>query len=649
MASQSPLGVGVDDAPVTLPRLDLCPEEDKKVQSALPLKAPAQEECHVHEDDDDDDDDEHFFRSIAEEPDENMENFHEGGETKQTTNNKQQHTPPPPPPQTSPRRKNSTNNNSTNSNGASTSSGSNYRGVTAHRMSGRWESHVSENGRQVYLGTFESEEHAARAHDRMAIHLKMHQQTVSSTSDHDASEDAGVNDLANNTDVPALNFPIADYADELHSLRSSTREDLVARLRRESSGFSRGTSTYRGVSYRESTNRWEARIGRLLGRKYSYLGTFATGEAAARAYDRAAIVCRGRDAITNFHLSEYEEELAKVEAATPEERTEMERAIVSRTEVADALCRRKRVDGVAETAKGLAAAEPPAAAAATAATASATAVAAASTTTTVATAGAGDESPTNCGGKATEMADPASSIVNRTKHFSATIAAIPPGPLLMALSNQQNVAAGGSGAQASERGGHVVQGVMGAQKRRFKRVRSAPAPPLQSLASAIGAVKGTVATLVPTLSLPATAAAPPAVGGGASFYSVQRSVSAVHPNTSPLPTARHEPAYNMCNSAMEVNVDELRRRAAELAREQELVHRALAEQERRVFARMLDESRQKNIVDVDDIDILPDLESLLLPSPRGVAGTKRRAEKEEVEEENLPSSMEWLLDENIQT
>ena len=366
---RTPLGVGVDDATALTPRLDLCPVEDKKVQSALPLKAPVQEECRVHEDDDDD---EHFFRSIAEEPDENMENFHEGGETKQTTNNKQQHTPPPPPPQTSPRRKNSTNNNSTNSNSASTSSGSNYRGVTApHRMSGRWKSDVWENGTHVYLGTFESEEHAARAHDRMAIHLKMHQQTVSSTSDHDASEDAGVNDLAKNTDVPALNFPIADYADELHSLRSSTREDLVARLRRESSGFSRGTSTYRGVSYRESTNRWEARIGRLLGRKYSYLGTFATGEAAARAYDRAAIVCRGRDAITNFHLSEYEEELAKVEAATPEERTEMERAIVSRTEVADALCRRKRVDGVAETAKGLAAAEPPAAAAATAALASA--------------------------------------------------------------------------------------------------------------------------------------------------------------------------------------------------------------------------------------------------------------------------------------
>ena len=66
MASQSPLGVGVDDAPVTLPRLDLCPEEDKKVQSALPLKAPAQEECHVHEDDDDDDDDDYSLKKTKE-------------------------------------------------------------------------------------------------------------------------------------------------------------------------------------------------------------------------------------------------------------------------------------------------------------------------------------------------------------------------------------------------------------------------------------------------------------------------------------------------------------------------------------------------------------------------------------------------------
>ncbi|KAK3026691.1 hypothetical protein RJ639_041538 [Escallonia herrerae] len=98
---------------------------------------------------------------------------------------------------------------------------------------------------------------------------------------------------------------VSDYEKEVEIMQDVTKEEYLASLRRRSSGFSRGVSKYRGVARHHHNGRWEARIGRVFGNKYLYLGTYGTQEEAAHAYDIAAIEYRGINAVTNFDLSTY--------------------------------------------------------------------------------------------------------------------------------------------------------------------------------------------------------------------------------------------------------------------------------------------------------------------------------------------------------
>ncbi|KAI3772434.1 hypothetical protein L6452_03620 [Arctium lappa] len=145
---------------------------------------------------------------------------------------------------------------------------SQYRGVTFYRRTGRWESHIWDCGKQVYLGGFDTAHSAARAYDRAAIKFR------------------GVD--------ADINFNLSDYEDDMNQIKNLSKEDFVHILRRHSSGFSRGNSKYRGGVTTQKCGGSEAQMGEFLGKS---------------AHDKAAVKINGREAVTNFEANTYEGEI----------------------------------------------------------------------------------------------------------------------------------------------------------------------------------------------------------------------------------------------------------------------------------------------------------------------------------------------------
>jgi hypothetical protein len=75
--------------------------------------------------------------------------------------------------------------------------------------------------------------------------------------------------------------------------------------------------SFRGVSRHRLTQRWEASL--WLNGKQLYLGGFNIQEDAARAYDLAALACKGSKASTNFSVSEYTAQLNELKGYSEEE------------------------------------------------------------------------------------------------------------------------------------------------------------------------------------------------------------------------------------------------------------------------------------------------------------------------------------------
>ncbi|KAJ7982457.1 AP2-like ethylene-responsive transcription factor [Quillaja saponaria] len=165
-----------------------------------------------------------------------------------------------------------------------------------------WNSTKNKKGIQVFLGICKTEEEAARTYDLGALKYW------------------GLG--------TTLNFPVDSYTEELKDMENFSRDDYLALLRRQTDGFSRGASGFRGV-FRHH-NRWEARFGgRANGDMYMYLGIYGTAEEAARAYDRALIILSGPKAKTNFDISNYTEEIRRFLKLDPIQQQQERHQIVS--------------------------------------------------------------------------------------------------------------------------------------------------------------------------------------------------------------------------------------------------------------------------------------------------------------------------------
>lgn len=152
-------------------------------------------------------------------------------------------------------------------------SSSKYKGVFRRKNAKKWQAKIRKDGHLKHLGTFISEDDAARAYNKAAMEL--------------FGEGCYLNIIGENNNSEILNIP------------------TVSQVRKK------GKVGYKGVSLSKSRSKpFRARI--WVDGKESVIGYFATKTEAALAYDKKAKELYGDKAILNFpNLDEQMEEIKK--------------------------------------------------------------------------------------------------------------------------------------------------------------------------------------------------------------------------------------------------------------------------------------------------------------------------------------------------
>mmetsp|Transcript_32041 Transcript_32041/g.78618 ORF Transcript_32041/g.78618 Transcript_32041/m.78618 type:complete len:346 (-) Transcript_32041:246-1283(-) len=167
-----------------------------------------------------------------------------------------------------------------------------FIGVSRSGARGRWRAQLCTGGRTIHLGTFSTQEEAARAWDLAVV--------------------------AERGNKAHTNFDIKEYMSGQKPFCQSMEPAMKAYDQGKPENISDFSSEgvlndtlrkpktqpkFKGIYQSGSPGKYKARI--VINKRKVHLGTFNSAEEAAREWDRAAILHRGPHIKTNFDISEY--------------------------------------------------------------------------------------------------------------------------------------------------------------------------------------------------------------------------------------------------------------------------------------------------------------------------------------------------------